>query len=250
MVDRNGDAIMGRAFEVRKAAMARTSAAKTKLYSKYGKEILIAAKTGVPDPEMNLSLKRVIERAKKAQVPGDIIKRAIDKAQSGASEDYSSVTYEGFGPGAATIIVECLTDNLNRSVSEVRTAFNKNHTKFGVSGSVSHGYDHVSLLVVSGVDEDQVLEALIVGEVNVRNIESDGDQVTITGEPQDLYAMKSALESLEGINVEMEEVTWIPMDNAYVELDSEDDEVFQRLLQLLDDLDDVQNVYHNVAAKE
>lgn len=241
---------MGRAFEVRKAAMARTSAAKTKLYSRYGKEILIAAKSGVPDPEMNLNLKRVIDRAKKDQIPGDIIKRAIDKAQSGASEDYMAVTYEGFGPGSATIIVECLTDNVNRSVGAVRTAFTKNHTKFGGLGSVSHGYDHVAMVVAAGVNEEAILENLLMGEVNVRSIEGDEEaQVTIIGDPQDLYAIKTSLETLEGITIELDEVVWIPTDNAYVELAEEEQEIFQRLLQVLDELDDVQNVYHNVEVK-
>ena len=116
---------MGRAFEVRKAAMMKTSAAKTKVYSRFGKEIYIAAKAGVPDPEMNQGLKRMIERAKANQVPADVIKRAIEKAKGGTDESYTSVRYEGFGPGNCTIIVDCLTDNVNRTVSDVRTCFTK-----------------------------------------------------------------------------------------------------------------------------
>ena len=104
---------MGRAFEVRKVAMAKTAAAKTKVYSKYGREIYMAAKAGVPDPEINLNLRRVIEKAKKDQVPSDIIKRAIEKAKGGVDENYTEVRYEGFGPGNTLIIVDCLTDNTN-----------------------------------------------------------------------------------------------------------------------------------------
>ena len=112
---------MGRAHEVRAAAMAKTAAAKSKLYSRYGKELLIAAKAGVPDPEMNLGLKRKIAEAKANQVPAEVIKRAIEKAKGGSGENYDSCRYEGFGPGAATIIIDCLTDNTNRSVSAVKT---------------------------------------------------------------------------------------------------------------------------------
>ncbi len=129
---------MGRAFEVRKAAMMKTSAAKTKVYSRFGKEIYIAAKAGVPDPEMNQGLKRMIERAKANQVPADVIKRAIEKAKGGTDESYTSVRYEGFGPGNCTIIVDCLTDNVNRTVSDVRNCFTKTKSKMGVSGSVAH----------------------------------------------------------------------------------------------------------------
>src|SRR5690606_331116 len=127
---------MGRAFEVRKVAMAKTAAAKTKVYSKYGREIYMAAKAGVPDPEINLNLRRVIEKAKKDQVPSDIIKRAIEKAKGGVDENYTEVRYEGFGPGNTLIIVDCLTDNTNRTLTEVRTLFNKSGGKLGVSGSV------------------------------------------------------------------------------------------------------------------
>ena len=124
---------MGRAFEVRKHAMAKTSAQKTKVYSKYGKEIYMEAKNGVPDPEMNTNLKRVIERARQEQVPNDIINRAIEKAKGGDAADYHAVRYEGFGPNGSTFIVTCLTDNDNRSVSEVRNAFTKSKGKMGVA---------------------------------------------------------------------------------------------------------------------
>ena len=112
---------MGRHFEVRAASMAKTAAVKAKLYSRYGKEILMAAKAGVPDPDMNASLKKVIERAKANQVPADVIKRAIDKAKGGTNENYSAATYEGFGAGGqATIIIDCLTDNANRTIADLR----------------------------------------------------------------------------------------------------------------------------------
>ncbi|HEY8406046.1 MAG TPA: YebC/PmpR family DNA-binding transcriptional regulator, partial [Acholeplasma sp.] len=140
---------MGRAFEVRKVAMAKTAAAKTKVYSKYGREIYMAAKAGVPDPEINLNLRRVIEKAKKDQVPSDIIKRAIEKAKGGVDENYTEVRYEGFGPGNTLIIVDCLTDNTNRTLTEVRTLFNKSGGKLGVSGSVLHQFEHRAVFQVA-----------------------------------------------------------------------------------------------------
>lgn len=237
--------MMGRAYEVRKASMTKTAAAKTKVYSKFGKEIYLAAKQGVPDPEMNTSLKRIIEKAKKEQVPADIIKRAIDKAKSGAGEDYSPATYEGFGPGASTLIVECLTDNVNRSVSEVRAAFNKNKSKLGIGGSVSHGYDRVSIASFVGLSEDEVLEAMINQEIDIQNLEVEADHVYVYGAPQDADKIKDALTAIKAdIVFEDDEITYLA--SEYITLEEADKEYFMRLLTALDEIEDVQNVYHNV----
>jgi len=236
---------MGRAYQVRKAAMEKTAAAKTKVYSRFGREIYVAAKEGVPDPEMNTSLKRVIERAKKAQVPADIIKRAIDKAKSGAADNFVSVTYEGFGPGASTVIVECSTDNTNRAFTDVRNAFSKSNSKIGVQGSVSHSYDHVALVGVKGFSEDQVLEALLMAGVDVSNVEMEDDMVMIYGEPNVLKAIKDALYSLNNdIDFEVDEVTYIAPE--MIKLEGDDLNYFNRLIDMLNASDDVQNVYHNV----
>ena len=239
--------IMGRAAEVRKKARAETAAAKTKVYSKFGKELYLAAKAGVPDPEMNVTLKRTIEKAKKAQVPSDVIKRAIDKAKSGTGENYSSTTYEGFGPGASTLIVECLTDNPNRCITEVRTCFTKAKSKLGISGCVSHNYDHVALLEVSGISEDEVLEACMNADVDITDISSEDGAVTIIATPDKLYGVKEAIEKFRpGLNFTVEEVTYLPTNNEYVSLAGEEMELFEHLLSLLDEVDDVQEVYHNV----
>ncbi len=237
---------MGRAHEVRKAAMEKTNAAKTKVYSKFGKEILLAAKSGVPDPDMNLSLRRTIERAKKAQVPADIIKRAIERAKSGSGEDYTVAIYEGFGPGASTVIVECLTDNLNRSVSSVRSTITKNKGKLGIGGSVMHNYNHVSLVSCTGVSEDQALEALLMAEIDVKSVETDEDLVIVYGEPNDRDSIKETLESIEGATIDSAETTYVPENDEYVTLEGEDKELFVRMLQMLEDIEDVQEVYHNV----
>ena len=238
---------MGRAHEVRKVAMAKTAAAKTKVYSKYGKEILIAAKAGVPDPDMNLALRRIIVKAKKDQVPADIIKRAIDKAKSGTAADLTEITYEGFGPGAATVIVKTLTDNTNRTFSEVRNCFTKSHCKLGVTGCVSHGYNYVSILGVKGLSEDEALEILLMAEVDVKKLEQEDDELVVYGDATELYKIKDAIEEAKpGLEYTTEEITWLPDNDEYITLEGEDKEMFDRLLSLLDECDDVQDVYHNV----
>ena len=184
---------MGRAFEVRKAAMAKTSAANAKLYSRFSKEIYVAAKAGEPDPEMNQGLKKVIDRAKANNVPADVIKRAIEKAKGGSTESYSSSTYEGFGAGAATVIIECLTDNQNRTIADLRAAFNKAHAKLGVAGSVSFNYQKVGNLVIAYEDEEAMLDALIMAEVEVLELEVSDGMMNINVDPQDLYKAKDAI---------------------------------------------------------
>ncbi|WP_035369973.1 YebC/PmpR family DNA-binding transcriptional regulator [Acholeplasma hippikon] len=234
---------MGRAFEVRKVAMAKTAAAKSKVYSKYGREIYMAAKSGTPDPETNVNLKRIIEKAKKEQVTADVIKRAIEKAKGGSDENYTEIRYEGFGPGNSLIIVECLTDNTNRSLSDVRTAFNKAYGKLGVSGSVLHQFEHRAVFEVEA-SEDQILEVLLENDVNVIDVEVEGEFVTIYAEPTEYNAIKDALKSAN-LEPTQENITFLPLQT--VELTEQDDiEKFERLLNSLDDLDDVSNVYHNV----
>ena len=173
---------MGRHFEVRAASMAKTAAVKAKLYSRYGKEILMAAKSGVPDPDMNASLKKVIERAKANQVPADVIKRAIEKAKGGTNENYSQ----------ATIIIDCLTDNANRTIADLRGCFNKSHAKIGVSGCVSFNYEHVGLISIKYDDEEAMMDALIMAEVDLKDIEVEEGQMTITVEPTELNKAKDA----------------------------------------------------------
>ncbi len=237
---------MGRAFEVRKNAMAKTNAAKTKIYSRFGREIYVAAKAGVPDIDMNVGLRRMVERARANQVPADVIKRAIEKAKGGSDESYSEARYEGFGPANSTIIVDCLTDNVNRTVSEVRNCFTKSRSKMGVAGSVSHLFDSVGLLVFSYDDEEKMLDALIENDCDVQELEVEEGTMSIYVNPVDLYKAKTAVESiLPDVSFEVMENTMLPHD--YVTLESDEDkEMWQRLSSMLDELDDVQNVYHNI----
>ena len=237
---------MGRAHEVRAASMAKTAAMKTKLYSRYGKELYIAAKSGVPDPDMNLTLKRKIAEAKANQVPADVIKRAIERAKGGADESYDSCRYEGFGPGESTIIVDCLTNNVNRTVSAVKTCFNKAHCKVGVSGCVSHGYDEVGLFVLKYTDEEKMLDSLVMAEVDVIDMEVEDDTMTITTSFADFAKAQDAInELIPDVHFEVCEVTMLPQE--YVTIDNpEDKELWDRLLNLLNECEDVNKIYHNV----
>lgn len=236
---------MGRAFEVRKASMAKTAAAKVKVYSRYGKEIYIAAKSGEPNPEMNVELARIIEKAKADQVPSDIIKRAIDKAKGGADDHYDSLRYEGFGPGSSTIIVDCLTNNTNRTFGEVRNCFTKTNSKVGVNGSVSHAYDQVGILTFNANDEDEILEVLLMADVDVIEIESDEDEISAIVNPKDLYLAKEVLE--KELNIKDFLTLEIAMlAHEHQKLNEEDQRQFDKLLSMLDDCEDVQNVYHNI----
>ena len=237
---------MGRAHEVRAASMAKTAAMKSKLYAKYSKEILIAAKSGVPDPNSNLTLRRAIDKAKANQVPSDVIKRAIDKASSSSAENYIFNTYEGFGPGASTLIIESLTDNPNRAIADIRACFNKCHSKLGVSGSVSFNYTHCSVVAIKGASESEVEEALILNDANFTSVEVDEDIITIYGEVNDLYDIKEALDATFGEKLEYVVCENEYVANEYVTLNAEDKQVFDRLVSTLEEVDDVENVYHNV----
>ena len=236
---------MGRAYEVRKASIQKTGAAKAKLYSMYAREIYQAAKTGGTELESNSALKRLVEKAKKEQVPSDIINRAIDKVNSGADESYQEVTYELFGPSGSTLIVACLTDNVNRSVSSVRAAVNKCHVKMGTQGSVNYMYDHLAIVSFKGLDEEETLELMIENGIDIEDIEIENDEVIIYGNPSDLFNIKEAINSkLKNINFDMDEITYIAKDK--VKLIGEDLETFNKLLTMLDEIEDVQHVYHNV----
>lgn len=237
---------MGRAHEVRAAAMAKTAAMKSKVYSRYGKEIYIAAKSGVPDPEMNLTLRSKIKEAKANQVPADVIKRAIDKAKGNSNESYDSLRYEGFGPGSATIIIDCLTDNVNRTVAAMNQCFNKSRCKMGVKGSVSFNYDNLGVLTFKYDDEDKMLDTLIDAGADVSDIDLEDGIMTVYVAPADLHIAQEAIDNLIP-DCQYDECAIKMLPQEYVTLDNEHDkELWQRLLDLLDEVDDVQEVYHNV----
>lgn len=238
---------MGRAYEVRKASIQKTGAAKAKLYSNFAKEIYLAAKNGGTNVESNKELKSLVEKAKKQQVPSDIINRAIDKVNSGVDESYTSCRYEGFGPESSTIIVDCLTDNVNRTVSFVRAAFTKCKSKLGTPNSVSHSYENLAIIGVkkNSLTEEEALDALMNNEVDVKDIETEDDLTVITGEAKDFYNIKSSLKDYKNdLEFEIDEISMIPFEK--IVLEGESLELFNKLLSMLDDIEDVQNVYHNV----
>ncbi|MBR4446095.1 MAG: YebC/PmpR family DNA-binding transcriptional regulator [Solobacterium sp.] len=242
---------MGRAHEVRAASMAKTAAIKSKLYSRFGKELYIAAKNGVPDPDMNLALKRKIAEAKQNQVPADVIKRAIDKAKGGSDENYTECRYEGFGPGSSTVIVDCLTDNTNRSYTEVKTCFNKSKgAKLANAGAVSFNYENVGLFEFPYEDEDGMLEAMMEAEVDVQDISVEDGIMEVKTSFQDFGKAQDAIETLiPGVEFSVCEATMLP--NEYVTLtDPEEVEAFNKLMSMLNDADDVNKIYTNVRSAE
>ena len=227
------------------ASKQKNGAAKGKIYSMYAREIYQAAKMGGTSTDANASLKRLVDKAKKEQVPADIIKRSIDKVNSGADESYENTKYEVFGPAGSTLIIDCLTDNLNRTVSDIRAVVNKTHTKLGAMNSVSYMYDNVCVVGFKGLNEEETLEALIEADVEVEDIETDDGMTLVYGSPTNLYDIKKAIEAkLPNVDFDVDEITWIAKDK--IDLTGEDLETFNRLLSLLDTVEDVQQVYHNV----
>lgn len=226
--------------------MAKTSDAKAKVYSKYGREIYVCAKAGGVDPDGNLSLRGLIDRAKKDQVPSHVIEKALNKAKGGGGEDFSPAVYEGYGPGGSMVIIECLTDNPNRTFGDVRQCFTKTKTKIGTQGSVSHMFDHSAILVFKHDDEEAVLEALLMADVDVTDIENEEGVITVFA-PNTEYskAKKALLESLGEVDYDVDEIQYLSQ--SQTSLNGDDAEMFEKFLLMLNDLDDVQNVYHNVA---
>ena len=236
---------MGRAYEVRKASIQKIGAAKGKLYTTFAKEIYLAAKKGSPNPDANVTLKRLIDKAKKAQVPNDIISRAIDKAKGVGQEEYHEVVYEGFGPGASTLIIKCLTDNVNRTVGNVRAAFNKVGKSLGVTNSVTYNYDHLGILSFKYDNEEAVFDSLLNAGIEIIDIESVDGEIILSLAPGDMNKAKDELEKLiPNIEYEVDEVGMYPKEK--ITLEGEDKEVFDRLYKLLDEIDDVSEIYTNV----
>lgn len=236
---------MGRAYQNRKESMAKTSDMKAKVYSRYGREIYVSAKSGGTDPAGNLTLRSLIERAKKDQVPSHVIDKALEKAKGGAGEDYAAARYEGYGPGGSMAIIECLTDNPNRTFGDVRQAFTKTKSKIGTPGSVSHMFDHSAIFVFAYDNEETVLEALMEADVDVTDIENEDGKITVFAPNTDYFKAKTAL--LDGcgeLDFEVDEIQFIP--HAFTTVTGDDVALFEKFMAMLNDLDDVQQVYHNV----
>ncbi|WP_126173015.1 YebC/PmpR family DNA-binding transcriptional regulator [Altericroceibacterium xinjiangense] len=212
------------------------------MFSKLSREITVAAKMGTPDPDMNPRLRLAVNAAKAQSMPKDNIQRAIDKASGGDAEDYEEIRYEGYGPGGVALIVEALTDNRNRTATNVRTAFSKNGGNLGASGAVSHGFERKGLIEypASAGSEEKVLEAAI--EAGADDVESTSDGHTIWTEMDSLHEVASALEKALG-EAESVKLAWKP--NLTVDVAEGDVETLFKLIDALDDDDDVQTVWGN-----
>lgn len=235
---------MGRAYQNRKDSMAKTSDAKAKVYSKYGREIYVVAKSGGTDPDGNLALRSLIDRAKKDQVPSHVIEKAIDKASGAGGEDFETARYEGYGPGGCMVIIDCLTDNATRTFNDVRVCFTKNDCKIGTQGAVMHLFDHHAIFVFKGEDEEATLEALMEADVDVADIELDEGTISVFAPHTDFFKAKQALNGIGLSDFEVEEIQFLPQNTAPIPGDAQ--EKFERFMGMLNDLDDVQRVYHNV----
>jgi YebC/PmpR family DNA-binding regulatory protein len=187
-----------------------------------------------------------MDRAKKDQVPGHVIEKALDKAKGGGGEDFAPARYEGFGPGGCMVIVDCLTDNPNRTFGDVRQCFTKTKCKIGTPGSVSHMFDHSAILAFKHDDEDGVLEALLSADVDVSDVENDEGKITVFTPQADYFKAKQALTDAFGeLDFEVDEIQFIP--RAYNSIAGDDLVMFEKFLDLCNELDDVQNVFHDVA---
>ena len=238
---------MGRAHEVRAASMAKTSAIKSKINAKHSTAIYVAAKSGIPDPETNNVLKSAIEKARKDNVPADVINRAIEKAKGGTTDAYNFVRYEGFGPNNSLFIVDCLTDNVNRTYTAVKTAFSKSNGNLGENGTVTYMFGNYSIFQFEGYSVDEIMETLLEADCDIIDVTKEDEMLEVLAEPTEYGKVRDTLYAkYKDIKFEKDETVWIP--NHYVELTDENDiKNFNKLMDTLDELEDVQTIYFNVS---
>jgi YebC/PmpR family DNA-binding regulatory protein len=212
------------------------------MFSKLSREITVAAKMGTPDPDMNPRLRAAVLAAKAQSMPKDNIQRAIDKSSTGDAANYEEVRYEGFGPGGVSLIVEALTDNRNRTVTNVRTAFAKNGGNVGAPGAVSHGFDRMGLITYPAAagSADQVLEAAI--EAGAEDVESDEDGHQIWTALDGLHEVAKALEAALG-EPESTKLAWRPQTS--VDIGEDNAPLLMKLIDTLEEDDDIQTVWGN-----
>ena len=226
---------MGRAHEVRAKAMAATAAKRSALFNRASKEIYMAAKSGEPDPSMNLALRSAIEKWRSQNVTKDVIDRAIQKAKGGSAESYTQGRYEAFGPGGSLLIVDSLTDNSNRALVEIRTTITK---KGGHLGSTIFNFTETGVFAFKGDNRDEVEETLILSDVDVKEVTEEEGIIEVIVEPSAFSQAKEVLAGLGVTEFDMAEITLLA--NEPITLDDPEDK------RKFDELEDVQNVYHNV----
>lgn len=217
---------------------------RSKVFQKLAKELYVAAKSGDANPDNNSALRMVIEKAKAENMPKSNIESAINKAKNkGNDENYESVRYEGYGPSGIAIMIDCLTDNKNRTAGFVRSTLTKKGGNLGTDGSVSYLFERKGVLVLDKVyDEDKLMEDVL--SLDVLDFISDEDSYTIYTDPNNFIMVKDSLISMGYDNFIVSEVTLVP--NNYIALDGEDYDKVCNLIDALNELDDVQNVYHNL----
>ncbi|MEB2268173.1 YebC/PmpR family DNA-binding transcriptional regulator [Priestia megaterium] len=235
---------MGRKWNNIKEKKASKDANTSRIYAKFGREIYVAAKQGEPDSESNQALKVVLERAKTYNVPKAIIDRAIEKAKGGSEENYDNLRYEGFGPNGSMVIVDALTNNVNRTASDVRAAFGKNGGNMGVSGSVAYMFDPTAVIGVEGKDEEETLELLMEADVDVRDILEEEDSVIVYADPDQFHAVQKAFNDAGITEFTVAEQTMLAQNDVTLPEDAQAQ--FEKMIDALEDLEDVQQVYHNV----
>ena len=224
------------------AKKGKTDAARGKIFTKIGREIAVCVKQGGSDPNVNSKLKDIIAKAKQNNMPSDNIERSIKKAAGElGGVNYEAITYEGYGVGGSAVIVECLTDNKNRTAGDVRHSFDKHGGSLGSNGCVSYLFKRKGIVVVVDVKDAEalMLDAIELGAVD---IQEDEDSVEIITEANEDGKMREELEK-KGYNVVSSETALVP--DLYVDLSEDQQAKFQRMIDALEDLDDVQEVYHN-----
>lgn len=228
---------------------AKGDAARSKIFTKIGREIAVAVKAGGADPNTNSKLYDVVQKAKANNMPNDNITRSIKKASGELSAvDYIEIVYEGYGVGGSAVIVECLTDNKNRTAGDVRCAFDKNGGSLGQTNCVSYMFDRRGIVIAEntvGLDDDSAFELAI--ESGADDVSLEDGMVEMTCDTSVLGAVRDAVVS-KGLNLVSAEMNWLPQ--TMVTLEGDNLVKFQRMLDVLEDNDDVQNVYHNVALPE
>ena len=239
---------MGRKWMNIREKKAKTDQNTSRIYAKFGIEIYAAAKSGEPDPELNQKLKFVVERAKTYNVPRHVIEKAIDKAKGGDDETFQELRHEGFGPNGSMIIADALTNNVNRTAGNIRSAFGKNGGNMGVSGSVNYLFESTAVFVFSGDDADEIMMGLLEAEVDVREVFVEDEQIIVYGEPNEFHSIKEALENMNISDFEVAEIEMLAQNEVI--LTDNDLKLFERLIDTLEDDDDVQKVYHNVALED
>lgn len=235
---------MGRKWNNIKEKKASKDANTSRIYAKFGREIYVVARQGEPDPDLNQALKFVLEKAKTYNVPKHIIDRAIEKAKGGSDESFDELRYEGFGPNGSMLIVDALSNNVNRTASDVRAAFGKNGGNMGVSGSVSYMFDATAVIGLEGKTADEVLEILMEADVDARDILEEDDAVIVYAEPDQFHSVQEAFKNAGVTEFTVAELTMLAQNE--VTLPEDGKAQFEKLIDALEDLEDVRQVYHNV----